>query len=87
MFDKPYGFIESLSLWEHINMWCDRISQIPSYFISAVIDNLPSGVLTGEERGFLYTFLEERKVSMRSLIEGNRALFPALRDRGGNENE
>lgn len=87
MLDKPHRFIKSLNSWEHIEMWCDRISQIPSYFIQAVIDNLPPGILNSEERGFLYPFLEERKLSMRSLIEGNRSLFPALRDRGGNDDE
>ncbi|SRR6266404_737640 len=61
MFDKPHGFIQSLNSWEHLDMWCDRISQIPSYFINAVIDNLPSGILNIEERGFLYTFLEEKE--------------------------
>jgi hypothetical protein len=87
LFDKPHRFIERLDSWEHIDMWCDRISRIPSYFIHAVIDNLPVGVLNSEERGFLYQFLEQRKLSMRVLIEGNRSLFPTLRDRGGNEDE
>jgi hypothetical protein len=87
LFDKPHRFIESLNSWQHIDMWCDRISKIPSYFIQAVIDGLPLRVLNIEERGFLYHFLEERKHSMRTLIEGNRSLFPTLRDRGGNEDE
>ena len=87
LFDKPHRFIGSLNSWEHIDTWCDRISKIPSYFIQGVIDNLPPGILNSEERGFLCQFLEERKLSMRSLIEGNPSLFPALRDRGGNEDE
>jgi hypothetical protein len=87
LFDKPHRFIESLNSWEHIDMWCDRISQIPSFFIHAVIENLPLGVLTSEERGFLYQFLEERKLSMRRLIEGNLPLFPNLRERGGIQDE
>ncbi|HSB08808.1 MAG TPA: hypothetical protein VLM38_04815 [Blastocatellia bacterium] len=79
MFDKPHAFIEALNSWEDIDMWCDRISQIPTYFIQAVIDNLPPEVLNSEEREFLYPFLEERKLSMRSLIEENRSLFPGLK--------
>ncbi len=87
MLDKPHRFIEALNSWEHIDMWCDRISQIPPYFIRAVVDNLPVGILNGDERDFLYDFLQERKLSMRSVIEGHRSLFPALRNRGGEEDE
>lgn len=87
MFDKPHAFIEALDSWEDIDMWCDRISQIPSYFIRSVIDNLPAEVLNGEEREFLYQFLEERKLSMRAVIEANRSLFPALGKRGGTRDE
>jgi hypothetical protein len=87
MLDKEHRFVGELKSWEHIDMWCDRISQIPSYFIHFVIDNLPHRILNSDERQFLYQFLEERKLSMRSLIEGNRTLFPALGDRGGDENE
>jgi hypothetical protein len=46
MFDKPHGFIAALDSWENIDMWCDRISQIPTYFIRAAIDNLPPAILT-----------------------------------------
>lgn len=87
MFDKPHRFIRALESWEYIDMWCERISQIPSHFIKAVIDNLPSGILKREEREFLYGFLEERKLSMRSLIEENRLLFPALSEPGGDNDE
>jgi hypothetical protein len=87
LFDKPHRFIESLNSWEHIDMWCDRITQIPSYFIQSVIDNLSAGVLNNDERGFLPQFLGERKLETRSLIERNRSLFPTLLDRGGNEDE
>jgi hypothetical protein len=87
MFDKPHRFVQALNSWEHIDMWCHRISQIPAHFIRAVIDTLPPGILKGDESEFLYEFLEERKLSMRSLIERHRSLFPALRDRGGEEDE
>jgi len=62
MFDKSHSFIKALQSWEYIDMWCERISRIPSHFIRFIIDNLPSGILNEEERTFLFKFLErERK--------------------------
>jgi hypothetical protein len=82
MFDKPHRFIEALDSWEHIDMWCKRISQIPSHFIELIIENLPDGILTTEEREFLFEFLEERKKSIINTIESNQSLFQGLRKRG-----
>lgn len=87
MFDKPHRFMEAMSSWEHINTWCERISRIPSHFTQSVIENLPEGILSEEERGFLFEFLEERKNGMRAIIEGNQSLFPLLRNRGGEGDE
>lgn len=64
-------------------MWCERISQIPSPFTQAVIENLPDGILSREARAFLFEFLEQRKSEMRTIIEEHQSLFPALRKRGG----
>ena len=82
MFDKPHGFIKALHSWEHIDMWCERISKVPSYFIRSVIENLPKGILTEEERRFLFEFLERRKHRIQSMIQEHRPLFPELGDRG-----
>lgn len=83
MFDKPHHFSEAMISWEHIDLWCERISQIPSHFTQSVIENLPEGMLGEEEREFLFEFLEQRKSGMRAIIEGNQSLFPALKNRGG----
>jgi hypothetical protein len=86
MFDKRHHFIEALTSWQHIQMWCERISRIPSHFTRSVIENLPKAVLRHDERLYLFEFLERRKNQMRAIIEGNRLLFPSLRD-GGEQNE
>ncbi len=83
LLDKPHRFIEALTKWEHIDTWCDRISQIPAHFTQLVIESLPDGILSKEERKFLFEFLEERKDGMRSLIHENHSLFPRLTKRGG----
>jgi hypothetical protein len=85
MFDKPHAFLEALVSWEDIDKWCERISQIPSYFIRARVEDLPGEVLTQEEREFLIKFLELRKSHMKEIIQSNQSLFPALRDRGDKE--
>ncbi|HMH43866.1 MAG TPA: hypothetical protein VK557_10315 [Pyrinomonadaceae bacterium] len=87
MFDKPHRFIGALNSWEHIDTWCERFSQIPSYFIQSIIENLPEGILTETERAFLFEFLERRKNRMGAIIQENQRLFPALRHRGGEEDE
>ncbi len=83
MFDKPHRFIEALNSWEYIDIWCERFSQIPSYFIQSIIENLPEGILSEIERTFLFEFLERRKSRMGAIIRENHTLFPALRHRGG----
>jgi hypothetical protein len=87
MLDKPHRFMEALSSWEHIDTWCERISQIPSYFTQSIIENLPAGILSESERAFLFEFLERRKNRMGAIIQENQSLFPALRHRGGEEDE
>jgi len=82
MFDKRYHFMEALNSWEYIDNWCERISQIPSYFIKSVIENLPDKILNREEREFLFEFLEQRKRVMSTIIERNQSLFSALQRRG-----
>lgn len=86
MLDKPHRFVEALKSWEHVDTWCDRISQIPSYFTQSIIENLPAGILSKEERTVLFGFLERRKNEMGAIIQENQSLFPALRHRGGEEN-
>lgn len=83
MLDKPHRFVEALNSWEHIGTWCNRISQIPSHFAQSVIENLPRGILTKEEREYLFEFLEHRKNGMRDIIERNLTLFPELKHGGG----
>lgn len=80
MFDKPHGFMKVLSSWEYIDMWCQRIAQIPSHFIFAVIDNLPREILSNEERKNLFEFLERRKTGIRTIIRTHGSLFPELKD-------
>ena len=82
MFDKPYGFMDGTTSWEHIDEWCGRIAQIPSYFLRAVIDNLPRELLSDEEREYLISFLEQRKMEMKTIIESHSHLFAALKSRG-----
>jgi hypothetical protein len=80
MFDKPHGFIKALQSWEHVEMWCERISQIPTHFIDSVIQNLPKSVLNDEERHYLFEFLERRKHLMREIIQTHQSLFPNLKE-------
>jgi hypothetical protein len=87
MFDKPHGFLNALQSWEHIDMWCERISQIPSHFIKSVIANLPTRIIEEEERQFLFDFLERRKQHLKEIIQEHRALFPELKDRRGTNDE
>ena len=87
MFDKPHGFVEALQSRAEVDEWCARISQIPSHFIRSVIDNLPREVLTEEEREFLFEFLERRKLRMRDIILAHQTLFPALKQRGTEQDE
>ncbi|MDQ1638262.1 MAG: hypothetical protein QOF62_1601 [Pyrinomonadaceae bacterium] len=87
MFDKPHGFIKALHSWEYTDMWCARISQIPSHFIRSIIDNLPNGILNEEERGFLFEFLERRKKNMQNMIGRHRSIFAELGDRGVKDDE
>jgi hypothetical protein len=87
MLDKPHRFMQTMNSWNHIDMWCERISQIPSHFTQSVIENLPEGILSNEERDYLFRFLEQRKNRMRAIIQGNQSLFPALKNRGGEEDE
>lgn len=82
MLDKPHRFLEALNSWSDVDMWCERISQIPSYFIRTVIDSLPAGTIRDDERDYLVDFLEKRKRLMRAIIEDNKSFFPML-DNGG----
>ena len=87
MFDKPYGFIDGMTSWQHVDEWCDRIAQIPSYFIRATVESLPRELLTDEEREYLVDFLERRKMKMKAIIESHAHLFSALAGRGEENHE
>lgn len=87
MFDKPYGFMEGMTSWQHIEAWCRRIAEIPSYFINATIDKIPAELLTNEEREFLFDFLDKRKSMMKRIIESHASLFPALKPQGEEDDE
>ncbi len=87
MFDKPHGFLNALQSWDHIDMWCERVSQIPSHFIDSTIANLPMGIITEEERHFLFEFLERRKQRLSQIIQEHRSLFPELKEPRGKNDE
>jgi hypothetical protein len=78
MFDRPHQFLTALSSLELVDMWCERISLIPSYFIESIINNLPEEILSAGEREGAYDFLENRKKHMREIITTNGSLFPQL---------
>ncbi len=85
MFDRPHQFLKALNSWELVDVWCERISMRPSYFIESIVNNLPNELLTTGEREAVIRFLENRKKRMRQIIEGNESLFPALFASGGEQ--
>ena len=83
MFDKPHWFLGALESWERVDEWCQRMGSLPPYFIECIVNNLPSGILSGLERHRAIEFLTTRKDRMQGIIENNLSLFPALKKRGG----
>lgn len=79
MFDKPHRFVGELKSWEHIDMWCGRIAQIPSYFIQAVIDNLPHGILNSEERGIPLSVFGGKKAFNAISYREESSTLPCIR--------
>jgi len=78
MFDKKHWFLAGLTSWDLVDNWCARISELPSYYVESVVENLPSELLTDAERRAVIDFIEKRKKVLGEIISENLPLFPGL---------
>ncbi len=81
LFDLPHAYLDHCKTWQAIDQCCERISNIPDYFIEATIEALPDDAASREEKDFLMNFLSRRKKEVASLFEKYPHLFPALPSR------
>jgi hypothetical protein len=83
MFDRKHWFLSALTSWEYVDEWCDRIANLPTYFLESIIDNIPPEVLSVSERAAALQFLERRKQQLGRIIRDNLRFFPRLKNAKG----
>jgi hypothetical protein len=86
MFDKPYRFLKALTDMTLVEIWTEKIRQIPDYFLESVIQNLPEMEYIDKAiKENTTEFLLNRRGYLLDHIIGNRVLFPNLGE-GGKKN-
>lgn len=78
LFDLSHAYLEHCKTWQAIEECCERIANIPDYFIEATIKALPDDATSPDEKDFLMEFLSRRKTEVASLFEKYPHLFPSL---------
>jgi hypothetical protein len=84
MFDMDHKgnlYREMIDDWNLVEMWCQRIRQLPDYVIDAAMARIPDDLTrpTTEEREALRDFLLNRRGVLLRQIRANLALFPKLK--------
>ena len=83
MFDKPHRFLKALTDMRLVEIWTEKIRQIPDYFLESVIQNLPEMEYIDKEiKENTTEFLLNRRGYLLDHIIGNRELFPNLGEEG-----
>lgn len=78
LFDKPHAYLEHCKTWQAIDECCERIANIPRYFIEATVEAMPDDAMSREEKDFLIEFLNRRKTQIAQLFPRYPHLFPLL---------
>jgi hypothetical protein len=86
MFDmdhKGNRYREFLTDWKLVQLWCERVRELPDFLISAAVQKVPNelSIPTPAERAELKEFFQSRKVYLMDHIIKWQSYFPGLSKR------
>jgi hypothetical protein len=61
-----------------LGQWCDRVSQVPDYFINDLVQEAATVGLPTDAVGTAIEHLIERRGQLRDLIIANKNVLPAV---------